>query len=466
MRAKLRELGSIDVRSLALFRIGIALVLLGDLLVRLQDLRAHYSDAGVLPRHAMSADSWSLHLLSGSWQLQLVLFLVAFAAGVALLVGYRTRLATVVSWLLLISLHTRNPLILQGGDVLLRMLLFWAMFLPLGACWSLDQRRTSASQVLSVASVALLLQVCFVYWFTALLKTDESWTRSGSAVWYTLSIEQYSTPLGLYLLQFPKLLKWLTFATFYLELLGPFLAFSPWATARCRIVVVALFLAFHLVGLNLTMELAHFCYVCALAWILFLPSSFWNRLCAGVVQPVWRAGRASNAAALFFLGYVFLWNLRTLGLSVPLLTGPVHAVGPYLRIDQCWNMFAPHPLLEDGWYVIPAQLRDGTEVNLFAGGQPGSALQPVSWAKPPCLSATYKNDRWRSYLMNLMIEEEGRQHMVHYTHYLAREWNATHPPHQQLAVLDLAFMWKVNTIGAPPMRHKRVMLRRHICEET
>jgi hypothetical protein len=32
----------------------------------------------------------------------------------------------------------RNPYILSGGDVLLRVVVFWAMFLPLGDRYSLD----------------------------------------------------------------------------------------------------------------------------------------------------------------------------------------------------------------------------------------------------------------------------------------------------------------------------------------
>jgi hypothetical protein len=35
-------------------------------------------------------------------------------------------------------LKQENGVIHQAGDLLLRLLLWWAMFLPLGACWSVD----------------------------------------------------------------------------------------------------------------------------------------------------------------------------------------------------------------------------------------------------------------------------------------------------------------------------------------
>ncbi|NET13417.1 MAG: hypothetical protein F6K08_11435, partial [Okeania sp. SIO1H6] len=46
--ATLEKLFGLDLRSLALFRIGLALIIITDLIIRAGDLTAHYSDAGVL----------------------------------------------------------------------------------------------------------------------------------------------------------------------------------------------------------------------------------------------------------------------------------------------------------------------------------------------------------------------------------------------------------------------------------
>ena len=129
MNEKLKDLFGIDLRSLALFRIGLALILLVDLGLRMQDLSAHYSDEGVMPRVDLIRqylDPWhfSFHLMNGTWEFQLVLFIVQWVFAVSLLLGYQTRLSTVVSWILLISLQTRNPLINHGGDTVFRLLFF------------------------------------------------------------------------------------------------------------------------------------------------------------------------------------------------------------------------------------------------------------------------------------------------------------------------------------------------------
>src|SRR3569623_443513 len=181
----LRQLLTIDVRALAALRIGLATLILADLAVRSGDLVAHYTDVGILPRPARITAFdlregpgteywWSLHLLNGTAAFQTALFLLAACFAVWLLLGYRTRVATAASWCMLVSLHSRLPVVLQGGDILLRALLFWSMFVPLGAAWSLDRRLNRAAPrigtVCSAGSAALVLQTAIMYLFNAAAK--------------------------------------------------------------------------------------------------------------------------------------------------------------------------------------------------------------------------------------------------------------------------------------------------------
>jgi hypothetical protein len=237
---------AIDMRSLALFRICIGSVLLVDLLARSADIQQHYSDLGVLPREALgrllllSKWHWSIHTWTGSVAGQILLFANAAVCAVALILGYRTRLALAVSWLLLASLHSRNPMLQYGGDHLLRMLLFWSMFLPLGCYWSIDRLRGVVPQGgpgrhLSMASAAILLQTFMMYFFSGLFKRNEIW-RSGEAMYCVLSNDMFSKPLAHHLLAYPHLLEQASYAVPWLELLLPFLLFVPWATGPppCR----------------------------------------------------------------------------------------------------------------------------------------------------------------------------------------------------------------------------------------
>jgi hypothetical protein len=468
VRGMFAEWFGLDLRSLAVYRIGLGLLLLADLIGRAGDLTAHYTDQGVLPRSAITGGHYiSLHLLDGTADFQGALFVLAGLCALALLVGWWTRLATGASWFLLMSLHARNPVILQGGDALLRLLLFWGLFLPLGARWSLDAWRKggepAGGREVSAGSAALILQICFVYWFSAALKTDPAWRSEGTAVYYALSLDQFATPLGRYLLGFPELLRWLTFATLGLEAVGPALLFVPFYTARFRLAVVGSFLLFHLVGLRLCMELGPFPWVCAVAWLALLPGLFWDRVAGLVRRPRWLTAAAPgpaqpaslllNVLAASMLVYVFLWNLRTTDRERWSWVLPQRAnfIASTFGIDQSWDMFAPCPLKDAGWHVVQGTLQDGSDVDLLRDGA------PVCWDQPDLVSATYKNERWRKYLMNLW-GKDNIPHRALYARYLLREWNAEHKGKSAMESVELYFMRKRTQPDCPVTQAEKVLL--------
>ncbi len=278
---------SLDVRSLALLRIGLALTLLADLWTRAGDLVAHYSDLGVLPRAVLNngllkPGYWSLHALSGQPIFQGLLFLAAAIAAVLMLFGYNSRLATIASWILLISLHNRNPLLIFAADDVLRAVMFWAMFLPLGAAYSVDRAMNTSPRpvplrILSGATLALMAQQCFIYIFSAVFKTtNEAWWPNGTAVYYTLSYDQYVTPLGHFLLNLGPLLTVITLVTLVLEWVGPLLLWSPIRNDVCRMVAVVLFIGLH-AGFGLTLNLGIFPFLSIITWLAFIPTSAWEK---------------------------------------------------------------------------------------------------------------------------------------------------------------------------------------------
>jgi hypothetical protein len=304
---KLLAIFGADLRSLAALRVVLALTVLFDLVGRATNLAVHYSDEGILPRRVQTEkiDPWlfSLNFINGTAEFQWALFAVAAVAAVALLVGYRTRFMCILVWVLVMSIQWRNYLIGYSADELLRLLLFWSMFLPLGACWSVDRLRGAvpelpSTRVLSVATAGLFLQIAFVYWFTALLKSGPEWRVDGTALYYALSAKQIATPLGTYLLQFPELLNVLTFGTLAIEVVAPLLLFSPFFTVPARIAGIVGIVGLH-AGISMTLSVGFFPWIGAACMVCFLPSWFWDtlipqlrldrrRLFSGV-RPAWQA---------------------------------------------------------------------------------------------------------------------------------------------------------------------------------
>jgi predicted DCC family thiol-disulfide oxidoreductase YuxK len=291
--ASMREIFGIDLRTLALFRIGLATLLLVDLAFRARDLTAHYTDMGILPRSLavgfLSPGSFSLHLLNGTVWFQAGLFIIAALFAAMLLVGFRTRLVTIVSWVLLLSLQNRNPQILSGDDNLLVLMAFWAMFLPLGARFSVDSaldRRTAPvpNAFYSMATIALLVQGMSMYFFGALLKSDAQWVPEGTALYYALQPDYFATPLAIWFREFPDLLENLTYYIWTLELLGPVLIFLPIFHRTFRLAMLVAFSTMHL-GLFLVLEIGLFPFVAILMNLTFLSGWIWDGL-ARKAQPV------------------------------------------------------------------------------------------------------------------------------------------------------------------------------------
>ena len=224
---------SLDYTSLGVFRILLGLTLLLDLGIRSVDLTAHYTDYGVLSRVAViqafeQTTNFSIHLATGTAAGQALIFLLHGVILLAFVFGYRTRVSTVLAWFFAISLQSRNELVLNGGDHYLRIILFWAMFLPLGERLGVDaknRKATPASDYFSISSIVFIFQIAAVYWFAALLKTGPEWTKDFTALQYALNISFFSMPFGRWLLHFPVMLSYVTRVTLLMEYSLPFFLF-------------------------------------------------------------------------------------------------------------------------------------------------------------------------------------------------------------------------------------------------
>ena len=464
-KLKAQELFGMDLRSLAIFRISIALIIIVDLIARASDLESHYTDRGVLPidRVIEHSPKWrvSVHLLNGSIEFQATLFIIAGLFAVALLLGYHTRFVTPIVWFLTISLNSRNWLLMQGGDYILCLLLFWSMFLPLGARYSIDHLRNprqfqESNVIFSGGTVAALLQICFVYWFSVALKSPKNWLIRGTGVYYALMLDRYVTNFGKLLLEsHPLLLKFLTYATMGLEAFGPLLAFSPFFSGPVRCLVILSFTVFHF-SMGLALELWLFTYICMASWLLFIPSWFWDRLLRkfktsvqSVYSPIREQTTWKNVLAVFFLIYVLMWNLRTV---YPSLVFPkaIQSIGYTLRLDQWWGLFRG-PSRKDGWHVIVGKLRDGTQVNLL------NPDRTISWEKPELVIAIHKNHRWNRYFRSLWFKED-------YARYLCRRWNEMHTGKKQLASLEIYYLRETNYRNRRVSQPKKELLLSYTCE--
>lgn len=445
-----------DYRSLAAFRIAMGIVLIWDLVFRFPTLVEMYTDQGFFTRelaydyqHFRAGEGWhesvwSFHWMSGSPEFQTVLFVLAGIAGLMLTFGYWTRIATIVSWAFLVSLHNRNPVIISSGDFLLKMMLFWSIFVPLGRVWSVDAWLRTRKKVesslpavgnyVSVATAALVVQLFLMYFFSGVAKWNEDWW-GGDAMYYVLHLDIFVNDFGKQMLEYPLMLKFITLGTLLAEVFLIWTLFSPKFNGRFRMLNLIVFWGFH-IGIGLSMSIGLFPIICMACWLPLLPSWIWDffskRETAESDQP---SPDVSNRTPVYIatqvfcavtLAYVVLWNVinvESLGLREK-FARDFFRPGLILNLEQHFQMFG-RPPRTNPWFVYEATLTDGRMVDLYSG-------KPLTeeHIKTESAREAMPNFHWRRLHRNLVGQrEELRQPMGEY---FVRHWNETHGEDEQV----------------------------------
>lgn len=179
----------------------------------------------------------------------LVLLALAVAA-MALLAGYRTRLAVAVALLAFFLIEQRLPDIGDGGDNVTRLVLMYLLFaLPVGA------RATRGSLPVwlhNVAVLAVAAQLCIVYETSGLMKTmGEKW-QHGTAIYYISQVEWFSHPAFREMFRHPVVATLATYLPMFLLIFFPFAMLT-----RLRLPWLACGILFH-IGIIVTMGLVTF----------------------------------------------------------------------------------------------------------------------------------------------------------------------------------------------------------------
>jgi hypothetical protein len=424
-----------DLRSLAAGRIALALVLLLDLSKRAAQLDIFFTNEGLIPNHTLLwrppfEKAVSLFYLASYRHEAIAGFVLCATAYLALLVGFRTRLAQIASLIAVLSLHGRLLLFDNGGDVVLGLLCVWTTFLPTGRRWSVDAvlaRRahdhpqtadlttapgSRAATFTSLAVMALLCQLAFIYFFNAIHKGGTSW-REGSAVHYAIHLDRLATPFAVWLrhAMSPDVARALTWTTLSIEWVLPLLLLAPFDVRRCRRLAAVLVVVLHS-GLGMCLNLGIF----VPAMIAFTPNllagedwdalaRWWarrpsrtlllERLAARAARAIERAaalltpgrhvritppgavahklscwlpfGRELSVVAVITIAANQLLDENYAARKVidhhnsPAMAAAV----TYLNLFQGWSMFAPEAPMTDFNIIVEATTADGRTVDPF-----------------------------------------------------------------------------------------------------
>ena len=425
VRSRVRARAAVDTRALAAFRIALAFTILVDLLHRSRHMELFYTDQGAYPVAAYEVTysqytGISIHALSGDLWFQQLMFVVAGLFALAMLVGYRTRLVTFVSFLLLMSLHARNPAVLNGGDKLFRVLLFLAVLPPTGERWSIDALRRGSARdtVASFGTAAVLVQPVVVFTSNAILKHEGETWYAGDAIEIALSNDVMRILLGNVIVEYPPVMTFLNYA--WVTLLAGSVLFLLLTVGRLRALAALVYISAFM-GMLLSMAVGLFPLVLTASMMPFLTTPFWDWLGARVPSRLrdWLPDRdrlgpfgkpplerrlgerlrarghsmlvAFPGSVLTVVGFLALvWILLFAASDVSGRDVPDRI--DYEHLDQqSWGLYAPDPSDAYVWYVVEAELDDGSTIDAIDGGA-------VDFDRPPDGSEAYKTFRHRKFM--------------------------------------------------------------------
>ncbi len=203
----------VDPLPLAVLRVGVAVSGIYLWAGMIPVLRRYYSDLGEFPLSAARewSTEWAARVLlpgfAGSYGVVLALAVVYLAMLIAMLVGYRTRIATIAVAVLTQFFFFRNPTLANGGDEVLRLVTFSLalafLAVPVHArAMSLDRRiairRNPPAPVGPPAPVPawtlrlVQVQVGIVYLVAGFWKVMGRPWWDGSALYYALDNATFS----------------------------------------------------------------------------------------------------------------------------------------------------------------------------------------------------------------------------------------------------------------------------------
>jgi predicted DCC family thiol-disulfide oxidoreductase YuxK len=303
-KAAARAYLTIDGRSLGVFRIGLALLTLVDLVRRFPHVRDFYTNAGLLPNHTVLWRPQVERLFSIFFPASLAqevwpIFAICLFCDLCLLLGWHTRVFQVVCFLLATSLHNRDVFTENWGSVAMGALMAWSMFLPLDRRFSVDALRASLRArrdegpgdlardrlpppderpFVSLAALGILLQLAAIYWFNFLHKSGETW-KDGTAIHYVLWQERIITTLGLWAREHAPFAVWraLTHGTLVVESSAPFLLLAPVFRDWTRAVAILALSGLH-VGIALLVNVGVFSWAMMAYYPLLLTEGHWRWL--------------------------------------------------------------------------------------------------------------------------------------------------------------------------------------------
>ncbi len=194
--------------------VGVFRICLGTLLVAFYAALSpvwdrYYGPDGILSLDAMdptrsAQDWWSLFYWTEGVVPVRAYWWVGCVSAISFTVGWQTRLCTILLYAIQSSMIHTNRAVVNGEDLVFRMLLFYGCFAPLGATFSIDRwlhRRNGGMEMAPGSLTApriwpvrlMQINIALIYFISLPFKlVDDTAWLGGTAIYWTVTNEMWS----------------------------------------------------------------------------------------------------------------------------------------------------------------------------------------------------------------------------------------------------------------------------------
>ncbi len=246
-----------DPISASVFRVFLGTLIVVFYIAIFPNWERFYSADGIMsldPKTLLFINQWSVF----SWTEGVLsikdYWWLGFFSAIAFTVGFKTRLATIILYVLQTSMNNRDWFIMNGEDHIFRMLLFYSCFAPLSFSFSLDNyfRKKDLEKkglkenrelpfVWTVRLMQINIALIYIISLPNKLTDDIAWIN-GEAIYWTMANNMWSHQMFVeYFYKWDCLLsKIFTYGTIFVEGLFPILVWIR-KTKLISIIVITSF---------------------------------------------------------------------------------------------------------------------------------------------------------------------------------------------------------------------------------
>lgn len=274
-----------ETQTLGVFRVALGILILLILIASFPNWLRFYGPSGLYPDFALRQlgnSYWlSLFSLNQTPYFTWVIFGTAVIATITFIFGFKTRISTIVLFLIYVSLMHQNQFLVNGHDQIIITLLFFAIFAPLGSSISLDKlirrlknlkngKNPEKEKKPRWALRLMQLSIAFLYLFSAPAKWNDDFAwQNGMAIYYvSFSWFWFRFP-GVNLLHNQVFSFLTTFGTLITELAFPYLV---WFSKTRKYILVAIIVLHISLLFFMTFGIFFFNLAMLVSFILFIPS--------------------------------------------------------------------------------------------------------------------------------------------------------------------------------------------------